>query len=127
MTYDFISVVHSSSSQSKPHPNLHQCPSPSTTTKTTTLTRTSINVILRLTPRHATATPTILSLHALCALRFPVFLETNQNKTELVREPRAFPRLVINPEVKDIDGFTFDDFTIEGYKPHKRIKMQMAV
>jgi len=48
-------------------------------------------------------------------------------KTQLEREPRAFPKLIINPDVKDIDGFEYKDFTIEGYKPHPRIKMEMAV
>ena len=50
-----------------------------------------------------------------------------QRQRQLIREPRAFPKLTINPEVKDIDGFCFDDFSIEGYEPHKRIKMEMAV
>jgi len=48
-------------------------------------------------------------------------------KKQLEREPRPFPKLKINPDVKDIDGFKYADFTIEGYKPHPRIKMEMAV
>ena len=46
---------------------------------------------------------------------------------QLTRKPREFPVLEINPEVKCIDDFTFDDFTIVGYKPYPTIKMEMAV
>jgi dihydrofolate reductase/thymidylate synthase len=35
--------------------------------------------------------------------------------------------LKINPEKKDIDSFTFDDFEIVGYDPHPKIEMKMAV
>lgn len=48
-------------------------------------------------------------------------------KEQLEREPRDFPTLSINPDVTDIDGFTFADFTIDGYSPHKKIDMKMAV
>ena len=48
-------------------------------------------------------------------------------KQQLAREPRPFPKLRINPEKTDIDSFTYSDFTIEGYSPHKSIKMEMAV
>lgn len=48
-------------------------------------------------------------------------------KTQLQREPRAFPKLKINPDKKDIDSFTLEDFTLEGYEPHPNIKMEMAV
>ncbi len=46
---------------------------------------------------------------------------------QLQREPRAFPRLRMNPAKMDIDEFVFEDFTIEGYEPYPPIKMQMAV
>ena len=48
-------------------------------------------------------------------------------RTQLQREPRPFPTLKINPLKKHIDDFTFEDFTVEGYKPHASIKMDMAV
>lgn len=48
-------------------------------------------------------------------------------KEQLERSPRAFPKLKINPEKKDIDTFEFSDFEVVGYKPHKTIKMKMAV
>ena len=48
-------------------------------------------------------------------------------KLQLEREPRPFPTLKINTDCTDIDGFKYSDFEIVGYKPHKKIKMQMAV
>ncbi|CAB9503705.1 Thymidylate synthase [Seminavis robusta] len=48
-------------------------------------------------------------------------------KEQLTREPRAFPKLKINPEKKNIDDFLFGDFEVIGYNPHKTIKMKMAV
>ena len=48
-------------------------------------------------------------------------------KEQLQRMPRKFPTLKINPEKKDIDSFTYDDFEVVDYKPHKTIKMKMAV
>lgn len=46
---------------------------------------------------------------------------------QLSREPRALPRMVINPDVKDILGFTYDDFRLEDYNPHPHIKATVAV
>ncbi|KAG2489029.1 hypothetical protein HYH03_012467 [Edaphochlamys debaryana] len=48
-------------------------------------------------------------------------------REQLKNAPRHFPTLKINPAKTDIDSFTFDDFELEGYNPHKAIKMQMAV
>ncbi|ATA92169.1 thymidylate synthase [Capnocytophaga canimorsus] len=50
-----------------------------------------------------------------------------QVQLQLSREPRALPIMKINPEVKDIFDFTFDDFTLEGYDPHPAIKGQVSV
>jgi len=47
--------------------------------------------------------------------------------TQMERTPRPFPLLRVNPEVKDIDGFTASDFELIGYDPHKKIAMEMAV
>eukprot|EP00557_Chaetoceros_sp_GSL56_P008950 CAMPEP_0176487824 /NCGR_PEP_ID=MMETSP0200_2-20121128/6358_1 /TAXON_ID=947934 /ORGANISM="Chaetoceros sp., Strain GSL56" /LENGTH=549 /DNA_ID=CAMNT_0017884719 /DNA_START=76 /DNA_END=1725 /DNA_ORIENTATION=- len=48
-------------------------------------------------------------------------------KEQLERPPRAFPKIKINPAKKNIDDFEYSDFEIIGYKPHKTIKMKMAV
>lgn len=50
-----------------------------------------------------------------------------QAKLQLSREPRPLPHLRLNPEVKDLFGFCYDDFTIEGYDPHPHIKAEVAV
>ncbi len=51
----------------------------------------------------------------------------DQARLQLTREPRALPRMVINPAVTDIFSFDYDDFTLEGYDPHPHIKATVAV
>ena len=46
---------------------------------------------------------------------------------QLTREPRPLPRMIINPEVKDIFGFTYGDFKLEGYDPWPAIKGEVSV
>lgn len=46
---------------------------------------------------------------------------------QLKRTPRPFPTLKLAREVKEIDDFRFEDFVIQGYKPHPKIQMDMAV
>jgi dihydrofolate reductase/thymidylate synthase len=48
-------------------------------------------------------------------------------KLQIQREPRPFPTLKINPDVRDIDSFKLSDLVIEGYNPHAKIAMDMAV
>ncbi|KAG8954572.1 Thymidylate synthase [Tulasnella sp. 419] len=51
-------------------------------------------------------------------------------EVQLKREPREFPKLRWNrtaKEIDHIDGFQYDDFVIEGYKPHGKIEMKMSV
>lgn len=50
-----------------------------------------------------------------------------QVQLQLSREPRTLPVMKINPQVKDIFDFTFDDFTLEGYDPYPAIKGQVSV
>ncbi|QMV01370.1 thymidylate synthase [Devosia sp. D6-9] len=50
-----------------------------------------------------------------------------QAREQLSREPRPLPRLTLNPAVKTLEDFTFEDFTITGYDPHPHIKAKVAV
>ena len=51
----------------------------------------------------------------------------DQANKQLSRAPRGLPKMRINPEVKDIFGFRFEDFTLEGYDPRPHIKAEVAV
>ncbi len=50
-----------------------------------------------------------------------------QANLQLTRVPRPLPRLEINPDVKDIFSFKFEDFTLHDYDPHPHIKAEVAV
>jgi thymidylate synthase len=50
-----------------------------------------------------------------------------QTNLQLSREPRPLPCMKINPAVKDIFAFKFEDFTLEGYDPHPPIKAPVAI
>lgn len=50
-----------------------------------------------------------------------------QAKLQLTREPRPLPRLKMNPSVKNIFEFRFEDFEIQGYDPHPAIKAPVAI
>lgn len=50
-----------------------------------------------------------------------------QVRRQLAREPKALPKMRLNPAVKDIFDFKYEDFTLEGYEPHKGIKAEVAV
>lgn len=50
-----------------------------------------------------------------------------QCKLQLTRDPRPLPRMIINPEKKDILDFDFEDFELVGYDPHPHIKGEVSV
>jgi thymidylate synthase len=50
-----------------------------------------------------------------------------QANLQLSRDPHPLPVMKINPAVKDIFGFSFEDFTLEGYQSHPGIKAPVAV
>ena len=73
-----------------------------------------------------------------CGLKPGVFVHTigdahiylnhmEQIHTQLERTPRPLPHMVINPEVKSIFDFKYDDFKLEGYDPYPAIKGKVAV
>ncbi len=50
-----------------------------------------------------------------------------QVREQLTRSPRAFPRMKLNPAVKELLDFQYEDFTLENYDPHPAIKAPIAV
>lgn len=73
-----------------------------------------------------------------CGLRVGTFIHTfgdahiysnhlDQVTELLSRDARPLPKLVLNPDVHDVFAFKYDDFTIEGYNPHPKIKAEVAV
>ena len=79
-----------------------------------------------------------LMLAQVCALQPGDFVHTfgdvhlytnhiEQAKEQLMRQPRALPQMVINPDKKDIFDFKYEDFTLTNYDPHPHIKASVAV
>lgn len=50
-----------------------------------------------------------------------------QVKLQLSREPRPLPKMIINPDVKDIFSFKYEDFELTGYNPHPHIRAEVSV
>lgn len=51
----------------------------------------------------------------------------DQARLQLTRTPRKLPRMAINPDVKSIFDFTYEDFSLEGYDPWPHIKAEVSV
>jgi thymidylate synthase len=73
-----------------------------------------------------------------CGLKVGEFIHTfgdahiynnhfEQLELQLTREPKPLPKMILNPTIKNIFDFTFEDFTLEGYEPHALIKGSVAV
>jgi thymidylate synthase len=73
-----------------------------------------------------------------CGLRPGEFIHTfgdlhlysnhvEQAREQLSRECRPLPQMRLNPEVKRLEDFRYEDFTLEGYDPHPAIKAPIAV
>lgn len=50
-----------------------------------------------------------------------------QAKIQLEREPRPLPKMRLNPDIKNIDDFKYEDFILEGYDPHPHIAAKVSV
>ena len=50
-----------------------------------------------------------------------------QARLQLTREPRPLPRMVLNPDVKDLFSFRYEDFELQGYDPHPHIRAEVSV
>ena len=79
-----------------------------------------------------------LMIAQVCGLRPKEFVHTfgdlhlytnhlEQARLQLSREPRPLPRMLLNPAVKNLEDFRYEDFTLEGYDPHPAIKAPIAV
>ena len=79
-----------------------------------------------------------LMLAQVCGLQAGEFIHTlgdahlylnhlEQAQLQLTREPRPLPKMHLNPDVRDIFAFRFDDFELADYDPHPHIKAQVSV
>ena len=73
-----------------------------------------------------------------CGLRAGDFVHTlgdahlylnhlDQAREQLGRSPRSQPQMLLNPAVRDLFAFQYEDFTLQGYDPHPAIKAPIAV
>ncbi len=98
----------------------------------------SADVFLGVPFNIASYTLLLMMVAQVCGLKPKEFIHTlgdahiysnhvEQAKLQLSREPRPLPTMRINPEVKDIFGFQYEDFQLENYDPHPHIKADVAV
>ena len=50
-----------------------------------------------------------------------------QARQQLTREPKPLPKIILNPEIKNIFDFDFKDFQLENYDPHPSIKAEVGI
>ena len=98
----------------------------------------SADVFLGVPFNIASYTLLLMMVAQVCGLKPKEFIHTlgdahiysnhvEQAKLQLTRDPRPLPTMRINPEVKDIFGFQYEDFQLENYDPHPHIKADVAV
>lgn len=79
-----------------------------------------------------------LMVAQVCNLRAHEFIHTlgdahlysnhlDQAKLQLSREPKRSPKMILNPKIKDIFAFNYEDFTLIDYQPHPRIAAEVSV
>jgi thymidylate synthase len=98
----------------------------------------SADVFLGVPFNIASYTLLLMMVAQVCGLKPKEFIHTlgdahiysnhvEQAKLQLTRDPRPLSTMRINPEVKDIFGFQYEDFQLENYDPHPHIKADVAV
>lgn len=98
----------------------------------------SADVFLGVPFNIASYTLLLMMVAQVCGLKPKEFIHTlgdahiysnhvEQAKLQLSRDPRPLPVMRINPNVKDIFDFHYEDFQLEGYDPHPHIKAEVAV
>jgi thymidylate synthase len=98
----------------------------------------SVDVFLGLPFNIASYALLTMMVAQVCSLRPGEFIHTSgdahiyrnhfdQARLQLRREPRLLPQMKINPAVKEIEGFRYEDFELVGYDPHPRIKADVSV
>ena len=66
-------------------------------------------------------------IHSHLRRRASLLNHLEQARLQLSRSPKPLPTMRLNPAVKDIFGFRYEDFTVEGYDAHPHIKAAVAV
>ena len=98
----------------------------------------SADVFLGVPFNIASYTLLLMMVAQVCGLKPKEFIHTlgdahiysnhvEQAKLQLTRAPRPLPTMRINPDVKDIFSFQYEDFQLENYDPHPHIKADVAV